>query len=136
MSPNNIWLNLPVKDMAHAKAFYRAIGLKENERHAGNDQVGSFLVGPHDFVIMLFPEDVFATYTGLPVTDTATSSETLINLGAASRAEVDELAQAVRTAGGTLYTEPQLVQGWMYIFGFADPDGHRWSVLFMEERKD
>lgn len=135
MQPNNIWLNLPVQDMARAKTFYRAIGLRENPRHAGNDQVGSFLVGPHDFVIMLFPAGVFASYTDLPVTDTKASSATLINLGADSREAVDELAAAVRQAGGELYTEPQLVQGWMYIFGFADPDGHRWSVLYMEERE-
>lgn len=131
-SPTSIWLNLPVADLPRAKAFYRAIGLRENPRHAENTHLGSFLVGEHDFVLMLFPKEVFAGYTALPVTDTTASSATLINLGADSRDAVETIAEAARNNGGLVYTEPQLVQSWMYVCGFTDPDGHRWSVLFMD----
>lgn len=49
-----------------------------------------------------------------------------------SRAAVDQIAADARAAGGSVYLEPQLMQDTMYVCGFTDPDGHRWSVLFMD----
>jgi predicted lactoylglutathione lyase len=56
----------------------------------------------------------------------------LINLDAASREEVDAFAETVKRAGGDVYYEPTEVEGWMYITSFADLDGHRWSMLYMD----
>lgn len=33
---------------------------------------------------------------------------------------------------GTIYGEPRESQGRMYGAGFADPDGHRWNVLYID----
>lgn len=38
------WINVPVGDMARAKAFYAAVGFRENGRHAGNPAIGSFFI--------------------------------------------------------------------------------------------
>lgn len=132
MTPKSFWLNLPVSDMATSKTFYRAIGLTENERHKNNDQVGSFLIGEHEVVLMLFPTEVFASFSGLPVEYPTAQTSTLLNLGMESRGAVDQIAANARAAGGTVYLEPQLMQDAMYVCGFTDPDGHRWSVLFMD----
>ena len=35
-------------------------------------------------------------------------------------------------AGGTIYDVPR-DHGWMYQHSFADPDGHQWEVLYMDE---
>ena len=132
MAPKSIWLNLPVSDMATSKSFYRAIGLTENERHKENDQVGSFLVGEHKVVLMLFPTEVFASFSGLPVEYPTAQTSTLLNLGMDNRAAVDQIAAHARAAGGSVYLKPQLMQDFMYVCGFTDPDGHRWSVLYMD----
>jgi predicted lactoylglutathione lyase len=38
-------------------------------------------------------------------------------------------------AGGTVFSESEEKDGWMYGCGFADLDGHRWNVLYMDMSK-
>ena len=38
-------------------------------------------------------------------------------------------------AGGDIYEEPALINGWMYGIGFQDPDGHRWNHVYMDFSK-
>lgn len=130
-----IWLNLPVKDIKKSKAFFNAIGFRENPMHKKAKHLGSFLIGEYDFVLMLFTEDTLSGYTGKPAADTSKVSEMLINIDASSRAEVDAFAKTVKKAGGDVYFEPTEVDGWMYILSFADLDGHRWSMLYMDADK-
>ncbi|WP_200810814.1 hypothetical protein [Cellulophaga tyrosinoxydans] len=40
-----VWLNLPVKDIEKAKIFFRAIGFKENPMHKNAKYLGSFFIG-------------------------------------------------------------------------------------------
>jgi hypothetical protein len=56
-------------------------------------------------------------------------------MDAQSKEEVDVMAKRVKNAGGNIYTAPGEKDGWMYAFGFLDPDGHRWSVLYMDMSK-
>ncbi|MFX0555641.1 VOC family protein [Maribacter sp. CXY002] len=128
----SIWLNLPVKDIKASKSFFKQIGFKENPMHAKADHLGSFLVGEHNFVLMLFPEHAFQHFAQAEISDTSKGSEVLINIDAQSRSEVDELAIKVKEAGGRIFAEPAEVDGWMYVMGFIDLDGHRWSMLYME----
>ena len=52
-------------------------------------------------------------------------------IDAQSKKEVDELAKKAIYAGGTIHPEAQDNGSWMYGFGFADLDSHRWNVLYM-----
>lgn len=131
----SIWLNLPVKDIKVSKIFFKQIGFRENPMHAHSEHIGSFLIGEHDFVLMLFPENAFQHFAQTGISDTNQGSEMLINLDAQTRAEVDEMAQKVKNAGGRIFAEPAEVDGWMYAMGFIDRDGHRWSMLHMEMDK-
>ncbi len=133
--PKNIWLNLPVSNVRKSREFYKAIGFRPHPMHEGNEELGSFLIGEHDFVLMLFGEDTFKTFTDNEIADTHKGTEVLINVDAASPEEVDAFADRVRAAGGKIYAQPGESQGWMYAFGFCDPDGHRWSVLHMDMSK-
>ena len=67
--------------------------------------------------------------------DTKRGSEVLLSLGAASRSQVDEMADKATSAGGTLFAEPKESNGFMYGCGLGDPDGHRWNVLFTNSSK-
>lgn len=127
-----VWLNLPVKNIEKSKKFFREIGFRENPMHKEATHLGSFFIGENDFTLMLFPEATMSSYTGKTVPDTSRTSEMLINLDAASREEVDAFADTVKKAGGDVYYEPTEVEGWMYITSFADLDGHRWSMLYMD----
>ncbi|MBF4486975.1 VOC family protein [Flavobacterium sp. CSZ] len=129
-----IWLNLPVKDVAKAKDFFWKIGFSFNEQHDTPSST-CMVVGESHFVVMLFEESLFTGFSQNKLTDTQSSSEVLISIDAESTEEVDELAKKVEEAGGTVFSPPAETQGWMYGFGFADLDGHRWNVLFMDFSK-
>jgi uncharacterized protein len=131
----DIWLNLPVKNLARSTAFFTALGFARNPGPGNTEQSASFLVGEKKVVLMLFLEPVFAGFTAHALADTKRGSEVLFSLGAASRSQVDEMADRARSAGGTLFAEPTESNGFMYGCGICDPDGHRWNVLFMDSRK-
>ncbi|RYJ36952.1 Glyoxalase/bleomycin resistance protein/dioxygenase [Flavobacterium anhuiense] len=127
-------MNLPVKDVAKAKDFFWKIGFSFNEQHDTPSST-CMVVGEGHFVIMLFEEMLFSSFSKNNITDTNSSSEVLISIDAESREEVDELAEKVKEAGGTIFAPPAENQGWMYGCGFADLDGHRWNILFMDFSK-
>ena len=131
----SIWLNLPVKSIQKSRAFYSSLGFRENPRHKKAAHVASFLIGEHDFVLMLFPEEVFNNYTLYPSSISQNKSEMLINIDAQSRDEVNTFAQTVEKAGGRVYQKPQEVEGWMYLFSFSDHDNHCWNMLYMNTEK-
>ncbi len=45
------------------------------------------------------------------------------------------LFKKVEFAGGSIFGKPSEIDGWMYGAGFADLDGHRWNLLYMDESK-
>ena len=63
------------------------------------------------------------------VADLTQGSEIMFTLSAKSKGEVDKWAEEVRKAGGKIFMEPtNYEQG--YTFGFSDPDGHKFNVLY------
>jgi predicted lactoylglutathione lyase len=130
-----LWINLPVKNVKAAREFYTKIGFTLNTRFPETGQSASLFAGEKNVVIMLFTEQVFKGFSSNEVTDAQQSNEVLFSIDAESREEVDELAEKVSTAGGTLYARPGESEGWMYGMGFADLDGHRWSALYMDYSK-
>jgi len=86
-------------------------------------------------VLLLFPESTLKEFTSHPVTDTTQSSEFMLSFDAESPAEVNEIAQKVTDAGGNVFAKPGEKDGWMYGCGFADLDGHRWNILYMDVAK-
>ena len=129
-----IWLNLPVKEVAKSKAFFTKIGFSFNEQQ-DTPHSSCLLVGASNFVVMLFEESMFEGFVRNKITDTQSSSEILISIDAESREEVDEFAKKVEEAGGTVFARPAENQGWMYGCGFSDLDGHRWNMLHMDFSK-
>ena len=129
----DIWFNLPVKDVARSRDFFTKLGFTFNDKH-GIDPA-CMLVGEKKVVVMLFREEMIKGFMRQEVTDTKFSNEMLISIYAESRSEVDQLAQKAKDAGGLVFAEPGESQGWLYGCGFADPDGHRWNVLFMDMEK-
>jgi uncharacterized protein len=131
----DIWLNLPVKDLARSVTFFSAMGFARNPGPGNSEQSASFTIGEKKVILMLFAEDVFSDFTKHALADTSKGSEVLFSLGADSRDQVDDMASRARSAGGTVFAEARESNGFMYGCGFCDPDGHRWNVLFMDAGK-
>ncbi len=125
-----IFVNLPIQDMARSQAFFKALGLSFNPRFT-NEQ-GACLEIAENIYAMLLVKPFFQGFTKLPVADATQTTEVLIALSCESRAEVDELVAKAAAAGGTTPNAPQ-DHGFMYQHGFADPDGHQWEVFWMDE---
>jgi len=129
------WINLPVKDVKKSKEFFRKLGFSETERQPPNNEYAGFYLDERKTVLMLFPEERFAQFAGNPISDTHKGTEAFLNIDAPTREYVDEFATIVKEAGGTVYATPTEVDGWMYLMGFIDLDGHRWGILYMDNSK-
>lgn len=129
-----LWLNLPVKDIDKSKAFFTRIGFSFNEDRE-SETMAAMIVGEKKVPVMLIEESTFKNFIRHNITDTKKSSEIIISFDAESRKEVDELAQKVEKAGGTVFGEPSEIEGWMYGCAFTDLDGHRWNALYMDSSK-
>lgn len=129
------WINLPSKDLNKARKFYTDLGFEMNTMHAAPHMVSMFL-GSKKIVVNLFDEALFKEFVGgQSVTDARQANEVLFSLGAESPAEVNDWTEKAEKAGATVYAKPGYKDGWMYGSGFADPDGHRWNMLFMDMSK-
>ena len=129
-----IWLNLPVEDVAKAREFFIKIGFSFNDKHESPD-CSCLIVGDNNFPVMLFQQKVFEDFTKTKISETKQSAEVCISIDAQSKEEVDTLTEKVRNAGGEIFAEPAEIQGWMYGSGFQDLDGHRWNILYMDMSK-
>jgi predicted lactoylglutathione lyase len=127
---HEIWINLPVKDVVKSTEFYNEIGFQAV--NVGNER-SKLAIG--QTTILLFPDAVFEKFTDSTVADTSHSAEVIFSIGAESREEVDAFIQKAESAGGHIFGKPSETDGWMYGAGFADPDGHRWNLLYMDESK-
>ena len=124
------WINLPVKDLEKSKGFFKALGFRLNERFSDSDAMAGVVIGSHNAMVMLFPEETFMSFTNNTIADTETCTEFLISISVENEDEVQELTHKAAAAGGIIFAEPGERNG-MYGAGFCDLDGHRWNLLVM-----
>ena len=123
-----IYVNLPVKDLARSIAFFKALDFNFNPQFT-NDQGACMVIG-ENIDAMLLVEAFFKTFTTKAVCDAMRSTEVLVCLSCESRAEVDALVSKALAAGGASPRPPQ-DHGIMYGHGFEDLDGHLWELVHM-----
>ena len=126
-----IFVNLPVKDLQRSMDFFTHLGFGFNLQFT-DEKAACLVIHEGSIYAMLITEEFFKTFTKKPITDATKNTEVLIALDAESRGEVDTMIRKAVEAGGSLYMEAQ-DHGWMYGHSLADPDGHQWEVLYMEE---
>jgi len=126
-----IFVNLPVTNLERSKAFYAALGFR-NEPKFSND-AAAMMVLSDTISVMLLTHPFYATFTRKPIADSHASSQVLLCISCDSPAEVDRIADAAATAGGKADVGPkQDVGGMMYGRSFEDPDGHHWEPMWMD----
>lgn len=127
MKSKMIWANFVVKDVKRTNEFYTQLGFIPNNTN-NFPKLASFLFGDNKFVIHFFEQ-------GSGINDFLTSgsnSEIIFTLSAETEAEVNEWAERVKKAGGTIFKEVKRDEKGYYGFAFADPDGHKFNVLLMD----
>ena len=123
------FINLPVKDLAKAKEFFTAIGFSFDEQFS--DENATRMIISDEASVMLAVEPFFRGFiTPQEIADTSTSREVVVGLSAESREQVDDLADKAVGAGAQALGEPE-DDGFMYMRGFRDLDGHQWSFIHM-----
>jgi uncharacterized protein len=125
-----IFVNLPVRNLERATAFYEAVGAQKNEQFC--DETASCMVFSETIHAMLLTHDKFRQFTPKKIADATTTTEVLICISADSRDGVDEMVDKAKTAGGTIDPTPKQDYGFMYGRSFEDPDGHIWEVMWMD----
>ena len=129
--PPMIFINLPVADLPRSRRFLESIGAANEPKFT--DETAAMMRFSEAINVMLLTKEKFASFTPRPVADANAASEVLLALAAESREAVDATIDAAVAAGGTADPGPKQDYGVMYGRSVADPDGHIWEFVWMDE---
>ncbi|MHA7217313.1 VOC family protein [Arthrobacter sp. MDT1-48-3] len=124
----NVFINLPVSDLATSKEFYTSFGWTLDPNFS-NDDAGAVIISDTIY-LMVLGHHHWALFTDKPVADTRTTSAVINALGVEDPAEIDTLVDRALAAGATEGKAQDL--GFMRSRSFADPDGHAWEIMWMD----
>ena len=124
-----LFLSLPVNDLAASRAFFGRLGFDVKERFCGTG-AACMAVSDQAFV-MLLQKKCFGDFVTKPVADANGATAMTIAITAESRDAVDALAEIALAAGATAGKD-LLDFGFMYQRSFHDLDGHFWEVVWMD----
>jgi predicted lactoylglutathione lyase len=79
-----------------------------------------------------FLKDILKTNIKGEIADSQNANEVVFTLSAGSKDQVDNWATEVERAGGKIISNPEEFGKGYYGFVFADLDGHRFNVFYME----
>lgn len=125
---NNIFINLPVKDLQKSIKFFTHLGYSFNQHYT--DASATCMIVAENIFVMLLVEERFKEFTPKAIADAHTSTEVLVCLQLESKDAVTALVAKAVEAGGSTYKEPQ-DHGFMYGHGYQDLDGHLWELVYM-----
>lgn len=128
----NVWLNLPVKNLDKTDHFFRSLGFQPYGENYKNEELVSFLAGTNGLIVHFFKQKILEKFIERPICDTTKSNEMIITIGSKSEDEIRELAKIIEKSGGKILKSPQSDESF---FGctFTDPDVHKWNFLLLEK---
>ena len=125
-----IFVNLPVKDLAASKSFFTELGFEFNPDFT--DESATCMIVDHNIFVMLLVESRFKDFINGDISDATKATEVLTCLSADSKDEVDETVRKALAAGGNAW-KPSFEMGPMYGGSFQDLDGHVWELMYMPQ---
>src|SRR3954451_21479150 len=130
--PQMIFVNLPVQDLDRSKAFYEAIGFRNEPKFS--NEAAAMMVLSDTISVMLLTHPFYATFTRKPIADAHNSSQVMLCISCDSPADVDKITEAAGASGGKIEgsQEGPTEGGAMYGRYFEDPDGHQWEPMWMD----
>ncbi len=124
-----IFVNVPVRDLDAAMAYYKALGFAHNPDFT--DETAACVVISDTIFVMLLTHAKFKEFSSRPIPDPKEQTQALYALSRDSREAVDTIAEAGLKAGGSEY-RPAQDMGFMYSRAIADVDGHVWEYVWMD----
>lgn len=121
-----VFINLPVADLAKSMNFFEALGFARNPQFSGDD--GGCIIVSESVSVMLCPHAKFRQFTPKAICDTSKAVEVLLNLRCDSREEIESLVGKAIAAGGSTYDKLEDF-GFMVTHSFIDLDGHGWGLF-------
>jgi hypothetical protein len=125
-----IFVSLPVTDLKASIAFYTALGFERNPQFS--DDAGACMVWSEAIYVMVITHAKWRTFTQRPF-PAAGSAGHMLSLALESREAVDAMNVAAAAHDGQADVNPPEDLGFMYTRDLADPDGHMWAALWMDQ---
>lgn len=127
-----IFINLAVKDLQKAMAFYTALGFENNPQFS--DEAGKCMVWSEHIFVMIMTHEKFKTFATKQIADTKSSVSGLFSLSVESLDAVNNIISNGLKAGGV---EPNEMRdyGFMQQRTIEDFDGHTWEIFYMDVTK-
>lgn len=126
-----IYVNIPVSNLAKATEFYAAIGFTKNAAFSNEKACG--MVWSEEIVVMLVTHDFYRQFLrGKEIADTQTTSGVLLALSCETRDQVQKFAEAAKAHGGDYYrVDMGIPEDMMFGYEVLDPDGNQWEPIWM-----
>ncbi len=126
---SKVFMNLPVKDLKRAMAFYESLGWKHNPQFT--DETAASIVISDEIYVMLLTHEKFSQFTDKKIADASKTAQMLIALSVDTKEDVHKVVDAAVKAGAA-EPRPLTDYGFMIYRTFEDLDGHTWEILFMD----
>jgi predicted lactoylglutathione lyase len=130
--PQQIFINLAVKDVQKSMNLYTALGFTNNPQFS--DDAGKCMVWSEHIFVMLLSHEKFASFASKPLADTKTTLAALYSLSLESVEAMHQMMEKGLQAGG-IEPVPMRDYSFMQQRTLEDFDGHTWEIFFMDMSK-
>ena len=130
--PQQIFINLAVKDVQKSMNLYNALGFTNNPQFS--DDAGKCMVWSEHIFVMLLSHEKFASFASKPLADTKTTLAALYSLSLESVEAMHQMMEKGLQAGG-IEPVPMRDYSFMQQRTLEDFDGHTWEIFFIDMSK-
>ncbi|MCU1631368.1 MAG: glyoxalase [Micrococcaceae bacterium] len=124
----NVFINLPVSDLARSKQFYTSFGWTLDPNFSNGD-AGAVTISDK-IHLMILTHSHWAQFTDKQVADATTTSAVINAISVEDPRQIDTMVDQAMAAGATEGKAQEF--GFMRSRAFADPDGHTWEIMWMD----
>lgn len=126
-----VYINLPVSDLAKSTAFYEALGFTKNP--VFSDENASAMMWSDDIVVMILKRDFYKKFIAdKQIADTQSTNSVLLALNMESKEAVTQFAETAKANGGDYYRiDMGMPEDMMFGYEVLDPDGNHWEPMWM-----
>lgn len=126
-----IFVNVPVKDLAKATAFYEALGFVKQPDFSDAHATG--LQWSDEIFVMLLTHDFYKRFLkDRDIADTTKTSGVLLAISLESKEAVQNFADIAKQNGGDCYrVDMGMSEDMMFGYEVLDPDGNHWEPVWM-----
>lgn len=126
-----IFVNLPVRNLAASTTFYEKLGFTKNPMFS--DEKASSMQWSDEIIVMLLSREFYKPFLkDREIADTKTTNSVLLALTLDSKEAVQQFADTAQANGGSYYRmENGVPEDMMFGYEVVDPDGHIWEPVWM-----